>query len=137
MGKDKKINNKIGVAIVITVVVLVVAVAAFFVVKALMDDPAVPGGDENSLQIDYTEEEFEDALNAGENTVGKVVKFKVAEIKPDSFCGFDLWSGMHLNFCSSEDPEVAVGQELTVKIVDVSTTLGSYIINYEVIEKGE
>ena len=57
--------------------------------------------------VDYgNAEAFESALNHGENLEGKSVMFQVAEFHPDSKFGYNLWAGEHLNFISSEHPNV-------------------------------
>lgn len=72
-------------------------------------------------EIDYTDDaEFEAALNRGEDLVGKVVRFKVVEIHPDSFYGYNLWAGEHLNFIFPSPLDVKAGDEVTVKVSTVS-----------------
>lgn len=85
-------------------------------------------------EIDYTDDaEFEAALNRGEDLVGKVVRFKVNEIHPDSFYGYNLWAGEHLNFIFPSQLDVKAGDEVTVKVSTVSKlpmgTYTSWIIN--------
>ena len=85
-------------------------------------------------EIDYTDDaEFEAALNRGEYLVGKVVRFKVKEIHPDSYYGFNLWAGKHLNFIFPGRVEVDPGDEVTVKVSTVfrhdNDTYDSWIIN--------
>lgn len=85
-------------------------------------------------EIDYTDDaEFEAALNRGEYLVGKVVRFKVNEIHPDSYYGFNLWAGKHLNFIFPGRVEVDPGDEVTVKVSTVfrhdNDTYDSWIIN--------
>ncbi|MCF2657508.1 hypothetical protein [Lacrimispora saccharolytica] len=66
--------------------------------------------------IDYADaESFEEGLNAGENLVGKTVSFVVKAVKPDSFLGFDLWAGEHLNFVSNEAFNVNEGDICVVR----------------------
>lgn len=126
-------NNKSAIIIAISAIVIAAIVAGIIIIGALN------GGDQkmgdNAQSIDYTEEAFEDALNAGQDVTGKTVKFKVASVHPDSACGYDLWAGVHLNFCSDEDLGVSEGQEIVAKITEVKNALGSYMIKYEVIKK--
>lgn len=85
--------------------------------------------------LDYANAEaFEAALNAGENLIGKTVRFVVVKFIPNSFFGYNLVGGQHLNFCSPHNPDAEVGQELTVVVQDVVSTMGSWIISYEFIE---
>ena len=86
--------------------------------------------------VDYEDEAiFETALNAGEDVTGKVVTFTVNKIVPDSAFGYNLQTGEHLNFCSEKNPGVDEGEMVTVRVTEVSSLLGSYIITYEMIEK--
>ena len=78
---------------------------------------------------------YETALENGEDTLGRTVSFTVGEIKPDSLFGYDLWAGEHLNFVSDINPNVHVGDRLTVRITDVRNVLGSWIIRYEMISE--
>ncbi|MBR6156988.1 MAG: hypothetical protein IKQ27_08515 [Lachnospiraceae bacterium] len=80
---------------------------------------------------------FENALNNGENVVGKIVTFNVLAISPDTEFGFNLWSGDHLNFCSQEIWDVQRGDELTVKIQSVANVGDSYIIRYRMLSDVE
>lgn len=85
--------------------------------------------------LDYANAEaFEAALNAGENLTGKTVRFVVTKFIPKSFFGYNLVGGQHLNFCSPHNPDAEVGQELTVVVQDVVSTMGSWIISYEFTE---
>ena len=85
--------------------------------------------------VDYPNDaDFEKDLNKGVNMVGKTVTFKVVGIKPNSAFGFNLWAGEHLNFCSSQNPNVSIGDYVTVKVTDVRSAIGSYIIYYELVK---
>lgn len=76
-------------------------------------------------------EDFEAALNAGQDLTGKTVTFKVKSVHPDSILGHNLWAGEHLNFISDEDPGIKSGDIVTVKVTKISNSLGSWIIHYE------
>ena len=92
--------------------------------------PADVGG-----AVDYEDAaSFEAALNAGTNLTGKTVRFKVDAVVPDSMFGYNLQAGEHLNFCSANSPGISVGDTVTVKIVEVSSMMGSYIIGYEKVD---
>lgn len=81
---------------------------------------------------DYTDAaSFEAALNTGADLTGKIVQFTVSEVIPDSAFGYNLIAGEHLNFCSSKNPGVSAGDIVTVKVTDVTSMLGSYIIDYK------
>lgn len=81
---------------------------------------------------DYTDAaSFEAALNTGADLTGKTVQFTVTEVIPDSAFGYNLVTGEHLNFCSSKNPGVSAGDTVTVKVSDVTSMLGSYIISYD------
>lgn len=85
----------------------------------------------SSTEPDYTTEEFEEALNNGENLNGKIVSVKVNELIPDSAFGYNMHAGEHLNFVSSKNPDVEEGDEVVVEVVEVDSMMGSYIIEYE------
>lgn len=74
---------------------------------------------------------FESSLNAGKDMTGKKVRFKVTDYAPDSAFGYNLMGGKHLNFVSSRNPHVRKGQTITVKVKDVQSFLGSWIISYK------
>lgn len=83
-------------------------------------------------KADYADaESFEAALNAGEDLTGKTVTFTVDKFAPSSAFGYNLQAGEHLNFCSSENPKVKEGDTVTVKVEDVRSVIGSYIISYK------
>ena len=82
--------------------------------------------------VDYNSaEELEDALNDGKNCNGKTAKIKVTKFVPDSAFGYNIWAGEHLNFISSNHPKAGKGDTITVKIKEVNSFLGSWIITYE------
>ena len=77
---------------------------------------------------------FEEALNNGEDLTGKTVVATVNKIAPDSAFGYNLQAGENLNFCSPENPNVKEGDTITVKVKEVMSLLGSYIISYEMVK---
>ena len=84
------------------------------------------------IKIDYASAEiYEAALNNGENTINKVVKFIADELHPNSAFGYNIYAGEHLNFISDFDPEVKVGDTLIVEIKDVASFLSSWLIKYD------
>lgn len=74
---------------------------------------------------------FEQDLNAGKDLTGKVVTFTVSELKPNSAFGYNMQTGEHLNFCSEKNPNVTAGDTVTVRVLEVTSMMGSYIISYE------
>lgn len=88
---------------------------------------------EKGSPVDYNSSDFEKRLTHDENTINKIVQFDVNEIKPSSPFGFNLLSGEHLNFVSKTEQKVAVGDTLTVRILDVNKILDSFIIMYEIL----
>lgn len=83
---------------------------------------------------DYaTAASFESALNKSEDTISKTVCFVVETIKTNSAFGFNIWAGEHLNFISDEDPGVKEEDSMTVRVKEVKTLLGSYLIKYDLI----
>lgn len=85
----------------------------------------------SSEEPDYTTEEFEAALNEGENLEGKTVSVKVDELVPDSAFGYNIQAGEHLNFVSSKNPDVEEGDNIVVKVEEVDSMMGSYLIEYK------
>lgn len=83
-------------------------------------------------EIDFGDEKcFEIELNLGTDCIGKIVRFTIIDVSPDSAFGYDLWAGEHLNFVSEKDPGYQVGDTITVKITSVKTIVGSWILEYE------
>lgn len=82
-------------------------------------------------KADYTTSEAETALNDGKSIDGKTVKITVDKFIPDGTLGYTIWSGEHLNFISSTNPEVKEGDEIVVKVKKVENALGSWLISYE------
>lgn len=87
--------------------------------------------------IDYGDAEvFEQALNDGENCVGKVVQFKVDEFKTP-LAGYNLWAGKHLNFVSYRNPKCSKGDIVTVKVTKVNNLDGKWQIWYKRVKNGK
>lgn len=85
---------------------------------------------------DYaTAEDAEAALNAGKVLEGKTVRFRVNDLKPKSAFGYNLETGEHLNFVSPHNPKVKVGDVVIVKVKEVTSTLGSFVIKYSSLRK--
>ena len=85
--------------------------------------------------VDYPNvEDFEAALNNGEDLTGKTVTFTVNKLVPNSAFGYNMQTGEHLNFCSTENPNVKEGDTVTVEVTEISSMLGSYIIKYELVK---
>lgn len=89
-------------------------------------------GCSEEVAVDYANaESFEAALNNGEDLDGKVVTFLAGEVQPQSAYGYDIWAGEHLNFVSENNPNVDKGDVVTVRITEIKSVLGSWIISYE------
>jgi len=80
---------------------------------------------------DYSTVEAETALNDGKDLKGKTVNVKVNKIAPNSAFGYNIMAGKHLNFVSPDNPDVKKGDSIIVKVTDVKSLLGSYIISYK------
>ena len=90
---------------------------------------------EKTVTVDYEDAaSFEAALNKGENLTGKTVKITVDTFVPDSAFGYNIQTGEHLNFCSTKNPGVKVGDTVTVKVTEIDSILGSYIISYDIVK---
>ncbi|WP_373895423.1 hypothetical protein [Virgibacillus sp. CBA3643] len=83
------------------------------------------------VEPDYKTDKFETALNEGKDLEGKTVSVEVNKIVPDSAFGYNIQTGEHLNFVSSDNPNVEKGDKLILKVKEVKSTLGSFIITYE------
>ncbi len=82
--------------------------------------------------VDYKDaKSFETALNNGEDLTGKTVTFTADELEPQSAFGYNIFAGEHLNFVSPENPNIKVGEEVTVKVTKIESMMGSWIISYE------
>ncbi len=89
---------------------------------------------EVTTKIDFADAaSFEKALNNGENLVGKTVRFVVNEYMPNSVLGYNCWAGEHLNFISADNLKVKANDVIEGKVTAVSSMLGSWIINYDVL----
>lgn len=88
-------------------------------------------GTNKTVKPDYTTEQFEAALNKGDNLVGKTVSVKVEKLVPNSAFGYNIEAGKHLNFVSGDNPNVKKDDTVILKVTKVESTLGSYIITYE------
>lgn len=80
---------------------------------------------------DYTTQEFEAALNNGEDVTGKTVAVEVLTMDPNSKLGYNMQAGQHLNFVSPENPGVKDGETVVVTVERVASMFGSYIITYK------
>lgn len=92
-------------------------------------------GCSNNIKPDLSEKEAEKALNEGENIDGKTVSLKVSKFVPNGTLGYTIQAGDHLNFISPDNPEVKNGDELIVKITETKNVLGSFVLNYELLNK--
>lgn len=87
------------------------------------------GCDEYAV-VEYSEEDFEQALNNGENLEGSTVEITIHHIAPASAFGHNLQAGEHLNFVSPGNPGYEVGDTVILKVDKIASTFGSYIITY-------
>jgi hypothetical protein len=106
---------------------LVGLLSSFMVVALLL----AGCGTNKTVKADYTTEKFEAALNKGDNLEGKTVSVKVEKLVPNSALGYNIQAGKHLNFVSSDNPNVKKDDTVILKVKKVASTLGSYVISYE------
>ncbi len=85
-------------------------------------------------KADYTTKQFETALNNGDNLDGKTVSVDVEKLVPNSAFGYNIEAGDHLNFVSATNPNVKKGNKVIVKVKNVKSMLGSYIITYKMVK---
>ena len=78
----------------------------------------------------YDEATFESLLNEGQDLTGATVTFVAMELHPDSVFGYNIYAGQHLNFVSTKNPHINQGDVVTVKVTDISSIMGSWIISY-------
>lgn len=91
-------------------------------------------GTEGVVHIDFKNDvDFEAALNRGENTIGKVVCFRVLSVHPNSAYGYNLWAGDHLNFITQNKVDPVQGDRVLAKVTGVYTKLKSWFISYEIL----
>jgi predicted RNA-binding protein with TRAM domain len=88
-------------------------------------------GGTKTVKADYTTTQFETALNKGDNLEGKTVSVEVEKLVPNSAFGYNIQAGKHLNFVSTDNPNVKKGDKVILKVTKIQSTLGSYIITYE------
>ena len=89
------------------------------------------GGKSEPVKADYTTVEAETALKAGDDIKGKTVSITVDTYVPDGPLGYTIQTGEHLNFISADNPKVKQGDQITVKVLETTSTLGSFIMTYE------
>lgn len=107
---------------------------SFFVVLIVICLSLVACSNE-PVVIDYPNvSDFEAALNAGEDLVGKTVTFTVKEFVSDSAFGYNLQAGEHLNFCSTDNPGMKTGDTVSVRVISVKSIMKSFIIEYEIVD---
>ena len=110
----------------------VALIVALLVLALTLGACSAGGGSSKAVTVDYEDAAtFEAALNAGEDLTGKVVRFTVDTVVPDSAFGYNLEAGEHLNFCSTKNPGVKAGETVTVRVKEISSMMGSYVISYD------
>lgn len=88
-------------------------------------------GGGGSVEPDYNVVDFEKELNEGADLIGKTVEVEIIDIEPASAFGYNLQAGEHLNFVSSKNPELEVGDTFIAEVEEVESMLGSFIITYK------
>lgn len=87
---------------------------------------------EPEIKVDYNDATvFESELVQGADLTGKTVKVVVDNLEPQSAFGYNIWAGEHLNFVSSTNPGVEKGDVIIVKVTEIKSVFGSWIISYE------
>lgn len=89
------------------------------------------GGGNTNVEPDYTTEEFEEALNDGEDLTGKTVSVTIDNVEPSSAFGHNLQAGEHLNFVSNKNPKLEKGDSFIAEVEEVENVMGSFIITYK------
>lgn len=87
---------------------------------------------EPEIKVDYNDATvFESELVQGADLTGKTVKVVVDNLEPQSAFGYNIWAGEHLNFVSDTNPGVEKGDVIIVKVTEIKSIFGSWIISYE------
>ena len=87
---------------------------------------------EPEIKVDYNDATvFESELVQGADLTGKTVKVVVDNLEPQSAFGYNIWAGEHLNFVSDTTPGVEKGDVIIVKVTEIKSVFGSWIISYE------
>ena len=124
--------------------VLVLVLMPFTLVGCDGDDSSSNSNNSSSSREDEPTEassaiytnaaDFESDLKAGKDLTGAEVTFEIRKLIPDSAFGYNVVSGEHLNFVSEDNPNVEVGNTLTVKVVKIKSVAGSWVISYKRID---
>lgn len=77
-----------------------------------------------------TAEEFEDALNNGDDVLGAMVTFNAGITEPGPG-SYNMHSGKKLAFTSNNHPNISPGSTVTVKVISVKNVGGTWYIKYE------
>ncbi len=125
-------TKKVGFKICLMVLIVLLCLTAFIGCDNSSND------DYGDIIVDYEDAElFEKALNNGEDTIGKIVKFRIDYIAPDYYLGTNYWSGEHLNMVPRESLIYDVGNMATVRVIAVMKDNDSWIIDCTNVLKGE
>lgn len=77
-----------------------------------------------------TAEDFEKALNNGDDVLGAVVTFSAGITEPGPG-SYNMHAGKKLAFASSDHPNINPGSAVTVKVISVKNVEGTWYIEYE------
>ena len=117
-------TKKVGFKICLMVLIVLLCLTAFIGCDNSSND------DYGDIIVDYEDAElFEKALNNGEDTIGKIVKFRIDHIAPDYYLGTNYWAGEHLNMVPRESLIYDVGNMATVRVIAVMKDNDSWIID--------
>lgn len=80
-------------------------------------------------------EDFEYALNHGEDVEDAIVRFTVIKYVPNAGIGYpNIWGGNHLNFLSTGRPDVSEGDTVTIRVCDAERAGEHWYISYELLD---
>lgn len=117
---------------------LLVTIFILFIVMVAGCGEGTEKKEKEKISADYgNAEAFEAALNNGDDVEGAIVVFEAGEVHPESALGFNVWAGEHLNFVSDKDTGIKEGDTVSVKILTVENTLGSWVLTYEKVKHVE
>ena len=82
--------------------------------------------------LDYeSAEDFEAAINNGDDVEGAYVMVEVNKFEPASAFGFNVQAGEHLNFVDAVNPNAEEGDFVVFEVEKIANMMGSYIITYK------
>lgn len=84
------------------------------------------------LSADYPDAaSFEAALNNGEDTIGKTVRFTAESVEVGTALGCSILASEHVCFYSVDNPGIQTGDTVTVQVTAANGIFGYWLVQYE------